>query len=400
LIGDPHKIESVLYATLDQAASSGYIGYSKYDGLHSPLLRTLSFGFWPLRLIWSQVVMRSPFNLRPFLFVKKGINPECPALFARANLDLYSPEGSPLFKERAEYCLTWLAANDSRARGGYHGSCWGYHHPWQSPGFYQPPGFPNCYMTVIAGGAFVHGYRATGNDDYLKTARSAVDFILNDLDVLSETDEEKCIAYVPKIKKGFSVININALAAGFLADVGSLTGETAVLNDARKLLTFVSRQQTSYGAWHYTTNPRQSLVSHDNYHTGMILDAFLEYETATGDDRFRPCYEKGLRFYEDNLFLMDGAPKWASDQVRPHDVHGSAQGILTFAGAGKLKKASDIALWGIRHFYKGNGDFAYQEDRLFNKHFTLAHWCNGWMARGLAALHKKVACPLFRSEGK
>ncbi|MCX5855786.1 MAG: hypothetical protein NTZ24_14655 [Deltaproteobacteria bacterium] len=385
-MSDLNEIESILCATLERAESSGYIGYSKYDGLHSPLLQALSFGFWPLRLIWTQIIMRSPINLRPVFFVKKGINPESQALFARANLDLYSLNGNEIHEERARGCLGWLVENDSRGRGNYHGSCWGYHHPWQNPGFYQPPGYPNCYLTVVAGGALLHGFRILNGEDYLKTARSAVDFILRDLDVLYETGEEKCISYVPKMKTDFAVININALAASFIGQVGVLTGENFLLSQARKLLSYVSRRQTSYGAWFYTTNPGQSLLGHDNYHTGMILDAFHDYERATGDGRFRSHYDRGLKFYWENLFLTDGAPKWASDKTLPHDVHGSAQGILTFSKAGEWEKACRIASWGIGHFYKGSGEFSYQKGRFINKRFTLSHWCNGWMARGLAAL--------------
>jgi len=385
-VSDLNEIESVLNATLERADASGYIGYSKYDGLHSSLTQALSFGFWPLRLIWTQIVMRSPVNLRPAFFVKKGINPETPALFARANLDVYPMNGVEIFAKRAAKCLEWLMENDSRGKGNYRGRCWGYHHPWQSPGFYQPPGYPNCYMTVMAGGALLHGYRMLGNEDYLKAARSAVDFILEDLDVLHETDDEKCISYVPNIKKGFYVININALAGAFMAQVGALTGEPFLLQQSCKFLTFVSRRQTSYGAWYYTTNPGQSLAAHDNYHTGMILDAFCDYERATGDGRFRDPYERGLKFYRENLFLSNGAPKWASDKVMPHDVHGSAQGILTFAGANDFENAYRIASWGIENFYEGNGDFSCQKGRFINKRFTLSHWCNGWMARGIAVL--------------
>jgi hypothetical protein len=276
--------------------------------------------------------------------------------------------------------------NDSRKKGNYHGSCWGYHHPWQSPGFYQPPGYPNCYVTVIAGGALLHGFQVLNTKDYLRTARSAVDFILHDLEVLHETGEEKCISYIPKIRPDFVVINVNALAAGFIARVGRVTGETFLLREACKLLSFVSRLQTSYGAWYYTTNPRQSLVAHDNYHTGMILDSFYDYERSTGDGRFRDCYERGLKFYWANLFLPNGAPKWASNKILPHDVHGSAQGILTFAQAGDRDKAFLIASWALRHFYKGHGEFAYQKCRIVDKRFTLLHWCNGWMARGLPVL--------------
>lgn len=385
-MSDLKEIESVLCATLDRSYSTGYSGYSKFDGLASPILQTLSFGFWPLRLLVTQMIMRAPVNLRPVFFVKKGINPESQALFACANLDMFSLSAEGPFEGRARSCLKWLMENDSREKGDYHGYCWGYHHPWQTPGFYQPPGDPNCYITVIAGRALLHGFQVLNVKDYLKTARSAVDFILHDLDVLHETVEEKCISYVPKIRQNFAVININAIAAGFIAQVGVLTGETFLLSEARKLLSFVSRFQTSYGAWHYTTNPRQSLIAHDNYHTGMILDAFHDYERSTGDGRFWNCYERGLKFYWENLFLPNGAPKWASNKILPHDVHGSAQGILTFAQAGDQDKTFRIASWALRHFYKGNGEFAYQKCRLINKQFTLLHWCNGWMARGLAVL--------------
>jgi hypothetical protein len=383
---DIREIERILSATLDRAHLLGYMGYSKFDGLRSPLVRALSFDFWPLRLLWTQVIMRAPINLRPIFFVKKGINPEGMALFARANLDMLSMNLTQPFQERAESCLEWLIENTSADKGKYHGSCWGYHHPWQSPGFYQPPGYPNCYITVIAGGALLHGFRSLHKEDYLTTARSAVDFILHDLEVLYETAEEKCISYVPKMKTDFAVININAQAAAFVAQVGAMTGETFLLDQARKLLSFVSRLQTSHGAWYYTTNPRQSLVAHDNYHTGMILDAYLDYENATGDQRFRDYYERGLKFYEENLFIANGAPKWASDKIMPHDVHGSAQGILTFASAGNREKALRIASWGIENFYKGDGEFAYQKGRFLSKRFTLLHWCNGWMARGLGVL--------------
>ena len=271
---DIREIEKILSATLDRAQFLGYMGYSKFDGLHSPLVRALSFNSWLLRLIWTQVIMRAPMNLRPVLFVRKGINPESPALFARANLDMLSMNVTQPFQERAESCLRLV---DRKYFGRERKISWqllGLSSSLAEPGLFQPPGYPNCYITVIAGGALLHGFRLLGKEDYLMTARSAVDFILSDLEVLHETAEEKCISYVPKMKTDFAVININAQAAAFMAQVGALTGETFLLDQARKLLSFVSRLQTSYGAWYYTTNPRQSLVAHDNYHTGMILDAY------------------------------------------------------------------------------------------------------------------------------
>jgi hypothetical protein len=51
--------------TLEQAYAVGYNGYSKFDGLLSPVTQTLSLGWWPLRLAWTQLVMRAPLNVRP-----------------------------------------------------------------------------------------------------------------------------------------------------------------------------------------------------------------------------------------------------------------------------------------------------------------------------------------------
>ena len=379
-------IQRVCLETLQRGERDGYAGYSKFDALESPVVRALSFRWWPLRLLWTQIVARSPVHLRGALRVQPGINPEAPALFARANLDCLAADSATSFVSRARHCLDWLVEHDSSLHGNYHGRCWGYHHAWQSPGFYQPPHFPNCYITTIVAGALLHGYRALGTPAYLDAARSAADFILRDLRVFHEDNEEKCIGYVPDLRIQFVVINVNALAAAMLAEIAQQTGEVELTTQARKLMTFVVRQQTPAGAWHYTVNPRHSLVAHDNYHTGMILDALLTYQQATGDRRFHQAYEKGLQFYRTELFLPDGAPKWTSADVLPHDVHGSAQGILTFALAGDHETATRIAKWGIQHFYKDDGAFAYQEGRFFSKRFTLFHWCNGWMARGLAAL--------------
>ncbi len=384
---DFKQFQRVLLDTLEKADTAGYKGYSKFDGLMSELTQALSFGLWPLRLGWTQLVMRFPVNVRPFLLIRKGINPEAMALFARANLSCMEMGMSGPFAERAQRCLDWLLFHDASASNDdYHGKCWGYNHPWQSPGFYQAPNYPNCYVTCIVAGALVHGYHVLKQNKYLDAARSTVDFILNDLPVFHEDDKEKSIAYVPTMRTQLQVININALAGATMAQVGSITDENNLLEQASKLMMFVARNQTSYDAWYYTLQPEQSLVDHDNYHTGMILDALLAYEKATGDLRYKQNYERGLAYYGSNLFLPDGAPKWTSSHIWPKDVHGSSQGVLTFSLAGDLAMASRIARWALVRFYKGDGDFSYQRNRFISKQFTLLHWCNGWMARGLAAL--------------
>ncbi len=380
------RFESICRAVLDVAQANAYVGYSKFDALESPVVRALSFNWWLPRLMWTQLVMRAPINLRPLLYVKKGVNPKGVALFARANLTWYEIYRDEQTASRARWLLDWLLAHDSRTRGDYHGSCWGYYHAWQSPGFYAPGWFPNCVVTVFAAEALLHGYRVLGDVRYLVAARSAADFILNDLTVFHEDAEQKCIAYVPHIPRQFVVINNNALAGALLARIGQATGEAHLLDQARKLIEFVVRNRTAYDAWYYTVDPGQTLITHDNYHTGGILDALFEYEQLTGDTRHHAVYERALKFYRERLFLADGAPKWMSNQVYPMDVHGAAQGIITFAFARDFGFADQIADWVIRVLYKGDGNFAYQRTRFYTKRFTLMRWCNAWMARALSVL--------------
>ena len=380
------NLEQILFSVLERAETECYTGYSKFDALSSPIVRALSFNWWLPRLLWTQLVMRAPVNIRPLLRVEKGINPKGVALFARANLALYEICPEEKFAARARWLLGWLLDHDSRMRGDYHGNCWGYHHAWQSPGFYAPEWFPNCIVTVFVAEALLHGYRVLGDMHYLTAVRSAADFILNDLTVFQEDDEQKCIAYVPHIERQFVVINNNALAGALLAKIGKTTNELYLVDQARKLIEFVVRQRTSYDAWYYTVEPGQTLITHDNYHTGGILDALLEYEQVTGDERHHMVYERALKYYRDHLFLEDGTPKWMNNQTYPLDVHGAAQGIITFAFARNFDFAERIANWAIRTLYKGDGNFAYQRTRFYTKRFTLMRWCNAWMARALAVL--------------
>ena len=70
------KIQNSLDKVLAFCKSENYSGYNKYDALDSKFLSFLSFGNKWIRLVYSQVVMRFPLNLRPLLFVPKTPNPK------------------------------------------------------------------------------------------------------------------------------------------------------------------------------------------------------------------------------------------------------------------------------------------------------------------------------------
>ena len=163
------------------------------------------------------------------------------------------------------------------------------------------------------------------------------------------------------------------------------------MSNARANMQWVVSRQTNYGAWFYADPPSDSHVKHDNYHTGFVLSSLLQYIDVTDDDHWRHAYAKGLEFYEQNLFLSNGAPKWRDNRVYPLDIHGAAQGILNFALASKwtpskIKIAQHIFKWVIENMLGSEGQFYHQKERPFTKRHTLMRWCQAWTCYSLSLL--------------
>jgi rhamnogalacturonyl hydrolase YesR len=383
-----HNFQKIATSVLDAAHEKNYSGFSKFDALNSPFLNALSFNSKWLRLAFTQIVKESPINLRPLLGVKKSRNPKGIALFSRAYLSLYKTAGTLKYLERAEELLQWLLENPS---SGHRNLCWGYNHVWQNTIFLQDIYEPNAVVSIFVGEALLCAYETTGNSAYLKSARSVADFILLDLPVLYHSGDERAIAYVLK-EVDAVVLNNQVLAGAFLGKIWRHTGEGHFIDAARQLINYTVNRRTDYHAWYYTHPKEKSRITHDNYHTGGILDGLLEFYEQTGDDRYLEVYWKGLEFYRTRLFESDGSPRWMSDKKYPFDVHGSAQGIITFKKAAGhesrlLSEAEKMARWAVANLYREEaGDFAYRKGKWVKWNYSLMRWCNAWMARALAAL--------------
>ena len=126
-------------------------------------------------------------------------------------------------------------------------------------------------------------------------------------------------------------MDVSALAGALAARVGALTGDADLIREGGRLVRYVVSKQTDYGAWYYADPPSASHITHDNYHTGFILDAILQYGLSAGSDEFEAAYRRGIEFYERRLFEPNGAARFMSDRLYPIDIHGCAQGIITFS---------------------------------------------------------------------
>lgn len=376
----------MLSATLAWSKAENYLEHTKHDALNSRLLYAI-FGFSRLsRIFATQAVMRFPINLRPILGVPKSSNPKGLALFAMALLDLHEHSKSLEALREAELILGRLM--ELRSPGSWHGDCWGYQYPWQDLGFFAPKGTPNAVVTSFVCEAFLKAHALTGNAAYLAPVVSARRFFLEDLLVLKSTETEKCVAYMP-LPMTMRVMDVSILIASVLARLHQLGACPAAGPEAQRLCQFVVNRQTRDGAWFYTDPPGDSPVKIDNYHTGFILDALKRTATALGSGEWDDNYARGVDFYASHLFNADGSPRWMSDRDYPHDIHGAAQGILTFSDPANRQQypglSDKIVKWALDHMYHEDGRFFYQQTRYYTKRTTFLRWCNAWMCRALAS---------------
>lgn len=374
------------------SSNRAFRGYNKHDGLNSPLLKLCcGWSKWS-RIGAIQAVMRSPVNIRPLLLVPKTMNPKGIALFLLGLLDRYKKNRDSGYLKKAVDLGELLLS--IRSQGKWSGSCWGYPYPWQDLGFFSPPGTPNAVVTSFVCEALLELYRATGDAKYKGEVGGAIEFFIKDLTVLENSSDMMCLAYMP-LKMSMRVMDVSILVGAVMAQYAQIANDPEKMAVARKLVNYVVDKQTDYHAWYYTDPPEDSFIHHDNYHTGFILDALWRYMEASGDWQWKGNYEQGLDFYARRLFNSQGAPNWMSDKEFPHDVHGSAQGLVTFGLAvknnyGYPELLDRIGRWSVENLYLEEGRFMYRQNRYFTSRYTLLRWCNAWMFRGIAAWESSV----------
>jgi hypothetical protein len=377
----PTNILNITQEALNWAHRADYRGYSKFDVLNSPIIYTLTKYSSFLRKAFTFVNSRMPINIRPLLLVQKKQNPKGLALFARSYLNLFTLTNAQHDLSRGEALLNTLV--EISQKESYSGHCWGYEHPWQNIAFYIPPYEPNCVVTCAVADAFLQAYQITKNDKYLEILNSIAQFILNDLTNIPVGNDMRCCSY--DLHSNWKVINVNAFASAFLAKVYAITQNEQYKTPAHEMMRWVISQKTDYHAWYYTDPPKASRITHDNYHTGFVLDAICEYLNVFPNEEYQIAIDDGLQFYKENLFEDNFAPKWMHDISQPHDIHGCAQGVITFSRFGKhdqghLKTAQQILSWCLDNLFdKKVCRFYYQKTNKWTKSFTLMRWSQAWM---------------------
>ena len=371
------NIESHITKLRNYIESEGFKGYDPYDALNSPILKAISFEKKYFRIAFIQTLKKFPFNLRPFLGIKKGYNPKGLGLFLWGYAKLYKAEKKQEYLEKIDFLLRLLDECKSK---GYSGNSWGYNFDWQSRAFYVPKYTPTIVNSSFIGHALIDTYRYTGNEKALEMALPIKDFILNDLN-RKEEDGTICFSYTPLDQ--LAVHNANLLGASLLIRLYKHTKEENTKNAAIRSLAYSMKHQREDGSWYYAETEMQKWI--DSFHTGFNLQSILYFLEEGFAEEYRKGYEKGVKFYSNNFFLEDGTPKYYHDEIYPIDIHAASQALVFFSRMGDhYRPLSDkIAEWMINHLQDKEGHFYFQQHQYYTNKIPYIRWSQAWAFHAL-----------------
>lgn len=388
--GNAAKAE--IFGSIGRLASwlekNDYSAYDTFDGLSSKFARPLTFHNKLLETVLQQGVRRFPLNLRPMLGIPRSKSTKGMGFLARGFIRLHQATGDSAWAGKAKYALGWLTEHMS---SGYSGACWGNHFDYQSRSFYLPKGVPTVVWTSLIGHAFLDGYEHFRDESYLRTAVSACEHIVRDLEQFPDGDSA-CITYVPALN--CQVHNANTLGGSLLARTYSFTKNESYRDIAERAMRYTAKYQRGDYSWWYGEKANLHWV--DNFHTAYVLDCFKYYAEGTGDHTFDIITKNGYEYWKKVFFLSDGTPRYYDHKALPIDIQCCSQAIDTLVffhdrDQSSLELALKVARWTTENMQDRSGYFYYRRYSrwIVNKTPTL-HWGQATMLCALAGLYRAL----------
>ncbi len=340
-------------------------GYDPYDALNSPAAPLLTIGTRMGRRVLTQLVKLSPLNLRPLIGIKPDWNAKALGLVASAYARLWAATGDESARRAASRWLTWLAEHHA---GDASGMAWGYNFDVQTRFFSYPRGTANTIATSFVAHAFLDGRELLGNERWTEPAVAAARYL--ETKMLADEGYFRYLDHEDEL-----VHNANLLACAVLARAGHH-------GPLRRALDISLRAQRSDGSWPYAEGPSGNWV--DNFHTAYVLESLAHCRPVCPE--VGPALERGLRFWERELFLADGTPKYDAGRLYPIDAHCYASAIDAWLAAARLRPALRTAFLLVERMIAPSGHAWFQERRFWTNRVPFVRWTTAPSFRALAGV--------------
>lgn len=363
-----------------------YMGYDPYDILNS-FIPFKKLGKWP-SAIATQIQKRNPINIRPFLGIKKGINPKAFGLFLQSYSLLYKKTNNDQYLQKANYFFNWLNENYSK---GFSGKCWGYNFPWANPIHYYESYTPSAVVTAFVVRGVWEYYLVTKSEKAKELILNSSLFILKDIPITVEK-YGICFSYTPLQKD--LCFNSSLLAAEILARAYVINEESELKEKVINAVNWVINYQNKNGKWNYSIDPitRKERVQID-FHQGFILESIYLIKNLLNinNSNWELSIKTGMKFYKEHQFFSNGVSKWRLPKKWPVEIHNQAQGIITFIKLSEYytnsnEFASTIAKWTIQNMQAKDGHFYYHNFKFHKHKISYMRWSNAWMFLSLVSL--------------
>ena len=377
----PQASRAAAVRILERLDARAFAGADPYDALNARRLPAFAMSTKRGRQLVTQVVKRSPFELRGVLGVPAGVSPYTLGHVLSACSRL-APHGAlPSAHEVAGRASALLG---DLALAGFSGTCWGYHFDVQTRFFFYAKTTPNVIATAFAAKGLAEA-TACGLVDGRKAVLGACEFILRDLPRVRD-DVGQSFGYIPT--SDTIVHNANMLAALVLTLGAQLGGDDRLLGEAIAAARFTVAHQRADGSWPYSEQADGRWV--DGFHTGFVLEGLHAVATASGDTQLQDALGRGLAYYLERLFDPDGAPRYYDTRALPYDALSAAQGIEAlglFAGHDERSRAVRglLTQWTLRRLLADDGRVAYRITKRGTDWREYPRWSSAPMCAALAS---------------
>ncbi|MEN6294357.1 MAG: hypothetical protein ABFD07_20375, partial [Methanobacterium sp.] len=134
----------------------------------------------------------------------------------------------------------------------------------------------------------------------------------------------------------------------------------------------------------------------DNFHTGYNLCALKNISKYLSINDYDLNIKIGFKYYRENFFRKDGAPKYFHNKTYPIDIHSIAQSIITLIefknyDPANLDLAFNIYRWAMENMWDKQGYYYYYQITPYYKNkISYMRWSQSWMLLALANLLKNI----------
>jgi len=184
--------------------------------------------------------------------------------------------------------------------------CWGYPFDWVTRNGTIRRDTPFITSTPYAYEAFLQVYEIDRRPEWRGVLESIVRHVCLDIKDFRASERASSCGYSPDDTRG-GVVNAAAYRAFMLTSASRVFAREEYWNIAVRNLAFVLESQNADGSWPYAVDGARDFVDH--FHTCFVMKALAKIHSLTGDRACLEALSRGVKYYLEHLFDLDGLPR-------------------------------------------------------------------------------------------